>query len=263
VKRLLILIALALCPAALAEGKAKEAKPAGSVNWEGQILKATGSGAPDMRASSAAQARLGAEMAAKLDAFRNLISQAKGISITSGKTVGDAMAEGEIRGRVEGVIRGYRITDKRYFSDQGVEIDVEVPLAALSSALGASEPEAAAPAVKTDGEPTFTGVVVDARGLGVTPALAPKLVDGDGKAIYSASCLSEEARKQKAPASYFPSLDSAKGSKDFVGDKPLVVKATKASGSDLVLDAAGIKQLTSGNNGFLAEGRVAIVTDQR
>ncbi|HLL55709.1 MAG TPA: hypothetical protein VK447_19265 [Myxococcaceae bacterium] len=261
-KRLLFLVALALCPAALAQGAGKEAKPAGSVNWQGQVLKATGSGAPDMRASSAAQARLGAETAAKMDALRNLISQARGIRISSDKTVGDAMAKEEIRGRVEGVIRGYRISDKRYFSDQGVELDVEVPLAAISSVVNAAEPTEAI-AVKTDGEPTHTGLVVDARGLGVKPALSPKLLDGEGKALYSAGCLSEEARKQKAPASYFPSLDSATGHKDLVGAKPLVVKASKASGSDLVLDAEAAKLLVSGNNAYLAEGRVAIVTDQR
>ncbi len=262
-KRLIFLAALALCPAVMAQGKGKETKPAGAVNWEGQILKATGAGAPDMRASSAAQARLGAEMAAKQDALRNLLSQAKGISISSGKTVGDAMAKDEIRGRVEGVIRGYRVTDKRYFSDQGVELDVEVPLAAISSVVNAAEGGAEVPALKTDGEPAHSGLVVDARGLSVTPALSPRLLDVSGKPVYSAACLSEQARKQKAPASYFPSLDSAKASKDLVGDKPLVVKATKADGSDLVLDAEAAKLLGSENNGYLAEGRVAIVTDKR
>lgn len=261
-KRLLVIIALAVCPAAFAEGKpqGKEAKPAGAVNWEGQVLKATGAGAPDMRAANAAQARLGAEMAAKLDAFRNLLSQAKGVNVSAGQTVGDAMARDEVRARVEGVIRGYRITDKRYFSDQGIEIDVEVPLAAISSAL--YMPEGPAPALKTDGEPANTGLVVDARGLQVTPALAPRLLDPEGKPLYTPANLSDEARKQHAPASYVASADSAKKS-GLVGDKPLVVKAVKASGSDLVLDAESARQLSSGNNAYLAEGRVAIVTDKK
>src|SRR5579871_5024752 len=77
----------------------KDAKVAAGVNWEGQVVKASGQGAPDMRASSPAQARLGAERAAKLDAFRNLLEQVKGVQLSAGKTVGDQMAKDEIRGK--------------------------------------------------------------------------------------------------------------------------------------------------------------------
>ena len=100
---------------------------------------------------TAAEQRLGAERAAQLDAFRNLLAQVKGIQIQSGKTVGDEMAaKDEIRGKVEGLVRGFKITNKRYFSDSGVEIDVEVPLAALTEALLPSGKTELA--LKTDGE---------------------------------------------------------------------------------------------------------------
>jgi len=262
-KRLLILILLALCPQVLAQGKAqvKGAKPGEAVNWEGQVVKATGSGAPDMKAASAAQARLGAEMAAKMDAFRNLLSQAKGVQITSGRTVNDEMKDGEVKGRVEGIIRGYRITDKRYFSDQGVEIDVEVPLAAIASAV--YKPEGAVPVLNRDGEAKSTGLIVDARGLKISPALSPRILDEAGAPLYSASVLSEEVRAQKTPASYFASVDAAKKKADLVGDQPLLLKAARVNGSDLVLDADSVKRLAADNNGYLAEGRVAIVADQR
>jgi len=45
-----------------------------------------------------------------------------------------------------------------------------------------------------------------------------------------------------------------------VGEKPLVVKAAQLQGSDLVLAEEALKQLTEANTAFLAEGRVAIVT---
>ena len=68
---------------ALAEGKeaakvSGDPKPPQGVNWSGQIVKATGAGAPDLKAQNAAQARLGAERAALTDAFRNLLAQVKG-----------------------------------------------------------------------------------------------------------------------------------------------------------------------------------------
>lgn len=263
-KRLTLLLTLAVSTMAFAQasakGKAKPdaaKRPEAGVNWSGQILKATGAGAPDMRATSPAQARLGAERAAKMDAFRNLLEQARGIQITAGRTVGDEMAKDEVRGRVEGVIRGYKVANTRYFSDQGVELDVEVPLSALAAIIPASDAKIA---INEKGEAKNTGLVVDARGLGVTPALAPRLLDESGVAVYAADCLSEEAKQTTGVASYFKSLDEAQKS-SVVGAKPLVVKASRVEGSDLVLTAADLKRLGETNNSYLTQGRVAIVTN--
>ena len=75
----LVLAAAPDKPAAKPDAGRPDASRAASVDWQEQVLKATGSGAPDMRSLSPAQARLGAENAAKLDALRNLLGQAKGI----------------------------------------------------------------------------------------------------------------------------------------------------------------------------------------
>lgn len=261
-KRLVYLLALVLPMAAWAQGSGKDAKPAkppAGVNWEGQVIRATGSGAPDVKASTKAQARLGAEKAAQMDAFRNLLQQVKGIRISAGQTMGEAMGKDEIRGKVEGVIRGYKVVDKRYYSDMGVEVDVEVPLAALTEVV--AETTEAQVALKTEGEAKNTGLVVDARGLSVTPALAPRLLDEAGKLLYGVDCLSAEARRTAAAVAYVKTLDEAKKS-GKVGDKPLVVKATKVEGTDLILSATEAKKLAEANNAYLAEGRVVIVANQ-
>jgi hypothetical protein len=54
------------------------------------------------------------------------------------------------------------------------------------------------------------------------------------------------------------SLEEAKKSMK-AGDKPLVVKAAKASGSDVLLPADEAKKLASSNPPFLAQGKVVIV----
>jgi hypothetical protein len=260
VKQLVCLLAVVLPLAALA-GESKDSKHVAQapkaqpgVNWEGQ----TGAGAPDLKASTPAQARLGAETAAKLDAFRNLLAQAKGLRISADKTVGDAMASDEIKAKVEGVIHGYKITARRYFSDSGVEMDVEVPLSALTELVApASDAHAQ---LNTAGEAKNTGLVVDARGLKLEKALSPRLLDDAGKSVYGIDTLSDDARKSKGVASYFATLDAAKKSL-LVGDKPLVIKASKVQGTDLVLSAEDLKRLSESNNAYLAEGRVAIVTN--
>ncbi len=253
-----VLVTLALVAAEPAKPEATPAKKEGSVDWQGELIKATGSGAPDMRSLSPAQARLGAEKAAQLDAFRNLIAVAKGIHISADKTVGQAMANDEVKGRVEGVVKGFKVVKKRYFSDQGVEMDVEVPLSGIAQAVldpGASAVNALASA-KPDGR--YTGLLVDARGLGVMPVLAPRLLDGSGKVLYAAEMLDAEARKDSVPARYFKGLDQATHA-PALGGTPLMVKAQKAQGSDLVLADADARALDQLSAKVLAEGRVGIV----
>lgn len=263
--RLAWLCALAIpLGAALAQGKDAKADPKAQpgVNWQGQVVRATGAGAPDLKAQNAAQARLGAERAALLDAFRNLLAQVKGVSVDGTKKMGDLMEKDEVRARVEGVVKGYKVTNKRYFSDNGVEVEIEVPLALLTDVC---DPDAtqvlaiAAPAEpKKPDAPPATGLVIDARGLKVVPALMPRVLDDAGKALYSVDTLSPDARKSSGVASYVQSLEDAQKSLK-AGEKPLVIKAAKANGADLQLAAEDAKKLASINPTFLADGKVVIV----
>ena len=264
-RRLLTLLIIALPLTVWGQDKAAKDKPAKDpknapgVNWAGQMIKATGSGAPDLSVKNPAQARLGAERAAMLDAMRNLLAQVKGIQINAEKKMDDAMKDDKIKARVEGLLQGYKVLAKRYFSDGGIEIDLEVPVALLTEVFD-PEPIQQLAGLKVEGEKTNTGLVIDARGLKVTPALAPRVLDEAGKALYSVDSLSADARKISGVASYVQSLEEAKKSLK-AGDKPLVLKASKANGSDLQLDSADAMKLLATNAGFLAEGRVVIVTN--
>jgi len=175
--------------------------------------------------------------------------------VSGSQTVGGAIgADNAIRGSVEGAVRGFRTVATRYFSDGGVEIDVEVPLDAVGEAVlpkAAAEPAAGGP----------TSLVIDASGLKLAPALAPRLLDEAGKELYGPSALGESARRSGGVAAYARSLEAAR--RDLgarVGDRPVVVKAVRAQGSDLVLAAADAATLAA-RPPFLAEGRVVIITD--
>jgi hypothetical protein len=259
-KKLLLAFCLAIPLGVFAQGKTDAKQPAadkGGVNWAGQVVRATGQGAPDLKAQNPAQARLGAERAALADAFRNLLAQVKGVSVDGTKKMGDLMEKDEIRTRVEGIVKGYKIVNKRYFSDSGVEVEIEVPLAMLSDVVDpdATQMLAASPPAA---EKTTTGLVIDARGLKVTPSLMPRVLDDGGKPLYSIDSLSADARKQSGVAAYVQSLDDAQKSLK-AGEKPLVLKAAKATGSDLQLAPEDAKKLAALNTSFLADGKVVIV----
>jgi hypothetical protein len=262
VKRLVVACALALPLLAWSQGGSKGAKPQVAlkaqpgVNWASQVIRATGLGAPDVKASNPAQARLGAEMAAKLDALHNLLSHVKATAVDGTRKMADLMEKDEVRVRVEGLVKGYTIVSKRYFSDNGVEIEVEVPVSLLADVIDPDATQVLSVG-KAEGE-KVTGLVIDARGLNLTPALLPRVLDADGTPIYSIDSLSADARKTSGVAVYVSSLDDAAKSPK-AGPKPLILKAAKAFGADLQLAPEDAKKLATLNTGFLADGKVVIV----
>jgi hypothetical protein len=229
----------------------------GGVDWQRRVARCTGSGAANLKdaAGNPAVARIGAEKAARLDALRNCLEVMKGVTVSGSQTVGSAIgADNAVRGSVEGAVKGFRTVATRYFSDGGVEIDVEVPLDAVGDAVlprGAAVPTPAGP----------TSLVVDATGLKVVPALAPRLLDAGGKEVYGPAELGESARRAGGVAAYARNLEAAR--RDLaarLGDRPLVVKAVRAQGTDLVLADADASVVAS-RPVYLAEGRVVIISD--
>jgi hypothetical protein len=244
------LVALLLLPsAASAEG----------VDWQRQVLAVTGSGPPDMKATHLGQARLGAERAARADALRGLTTAAQAIRIDAATTLGEAMAAPEVRARVERVLEAYEVSATRYFSDGGIEIEVQVPIPALTAALGASGLSGPEAAVVPEGAQKHTGLVVDASALRVLPALKPRLLDADGAVLYGIDSLRPEVQRAEGVAVYVKGLAAAK-KHARAGARPLVVKAVKVDGVDLVLAAEDARRVSEAGPAALAAARVVIVT---
>ena len=122
-RRLGLAAALVLVPQlALAQGK-------GEIDWNRRVLVGHGQGAPDLNAPSVAVARLGAERAAKLDAYRNALEQLKGLDLQQGGSVGTMLQnDTTLVGRIDGKLKGVKPVKVHYFSDGGVSLDIEVPL---------------------------------------------------------------------------------------------------------------------------------------
>jgi hypothetical protein len=106
---------------------------------------------------------------------------------------------------------------------------------------------------------------VDARGLGLKPALAPRLLDEQGKELYAGEVLTRDQAVQAGVAGY--AKDLIAGSRQpRVTDRPLIVKALKASGNkstDIVLGAEGVKaiQQSDPTSHYLKQARVVVIYD--
>jgi hypothetical protein len=256
---------LAAALSALTASPAFAATAAGaSIDWDKHLITARGQGAPDLTAPNPAAARIGAERAAEVDAFRNLLEALKGVEIKNGQTVGQAMAQDPaLRASVEGVVRGFHVTNRRYFNDGGVELTVEMPLDGKVAQI-LLQPEVPQPikAAKAGGKEIGTGLVVVAKGLKIVPALAPRILDELGHELYGPDFVEPGALRKNGIAGYLTSTEAAQANAR-VGKSPIVLKAIRSDGSDLVLSTADAARLTDAqaNLGFLSEGKVIIVTD--
>lgn len=249
-------------PAAAADESVVQKVGHGEINWSKKTVTATGSGAANLKDGPVAVARLNAERAAKLDALRNVIETIQGIQVTASRSAGDVMSNGEIRSRIQGMAQGFKVVDTKYYSDGSVDVVVQMPIDEnLTNAL--VEKPKKPKKVSGEGAANWTGLIINARGLGLTPSMAPRVVDEAGKEVYGTEVVSEKGLKQGGIVGYVKA-DAQAGER--VGDKPLVVKGLRLvdkSKTDLVIangDADKLRDPTQ-NLSFLADGKVVILVD--
>ncbi|HEY6012000.1 MAG TPA: LPP20 family lipoprotein, partial [Nitrospirota bacterium] len=244
----------------------------GKVDWTTGVITAVGIGAPPAQPANAAQARAMAERAAQVVAYRNLLEAVKGVRVDSTTLVENFMVTSDvIRTEVNGIIQGAMIMDKKYMSDGSVEVTVGMKLSgALADALlpkGPQTPPAGLSGTLAPATPgqLYTGLIVDARGLGVKPAMAPKILNEDGKEVYGSAWINRDYAVREGMAGYLKDPVAAQ-TNPRVTDKPLMVKALKASGDarvDTVITNADAAMLHNAaqNLSMLEKCRVIILVD--
>jgi hypothetical protein len=244
----------------------------GKINWSEGYIEAVGIGAPPERYIGKPQARPMALRAAKVDAYRNLLETTKGVRIDSATVVKDFTVESDtINAAVEGLVRGAKVVNQDYLSDGTVEVTLRMPMAGgfaeviIPKALE-KKPEAAPPAPPAgpSGD-VFTGMVVDARGLQARPAMAPKVLDENGKEVYGSMNVDKQFAVQQGMSGYARDLTAAQ-SNARVTNNPVSVKGLKTEGpgkSDIVISNADADKIrgAADNMTFLKKCRVMIVLD--
>lgn len=250
----------------------------GIVNYEDQYIEVVSIGAPPEKYYGKPQARPLCIRAAKVVAMRDILEIVQGVRIDSETMVKDYVVESDtIKAAVNGIVKNVvQVGEPNYMSDGTCEVKYRMSMkgpfmqAILPKAI-ADDRKTDTPPPKVKPKPTppdaevFTGLVVDARGLGARPAMSPKVFDEDGKEVYGSLVVSKDYAIQQGISGYARDLTAAQGN-PRVTNNPITVKALSAEGagkSDLKISNEDANKLraTRENLAFMQKCRVMIVLD--
>jgi hypothetical protein len=267
--------------------ESKVAEQAGDraiINYEDGYVEAVGIGAVDPARVKGTNARPMCLRAATVDGYRNLLEATKGIQVDSRTTVRDFITESDvINAAVSGLVKGAQVVNRDYLSDGTCEVTLRMSLSGrfaqtiIPKAIQDEqkretppvpvrpEPEPTKPAPLPKAAPVFTGMVVDARGLGARPAMAPKIVDGTGAEVYGSMIVDKTYAVSQGISGYARDLTAAQGNQR-VTDNPVTVKGLSAEGAgkaDIRISDDDARQIraTEENLSFMKKCRVMIVLD--
>lgn len=242
----------------------------GWINWDRQVVKAIGYGVLPGDVESEAQARLMGRAAAIADAYRHLAMAVSGVRVAGETCVRNFVTESdEVRMKVEGFVCGAHIVSERELPDRSFEVILQVPVVGRDGLMSnlASEILPYGQAAPDSGEDTPTGLIIDARGLGVKPAMSPKVYDQAGREVYGTVKVSPDYAIEVGVAAYPRSMEQALKS-PRAGSDPLIVKALRRGpkfATDVVVsdsDAARIREVDR-RTGILSRCQVSILIGRR
>lgn len=112
----------------------------------------------------------------------------------------------------------------------------------------------------------YTGLLIDVRGLGLRPSIAPRVLSADGHLIHGVATVDRRLATDYGVAGYDDDLNRAYTSERLGGEdaKPFVVKATGTAGrysGDAILDDFDAVQVLQADEAgdFLRQGRVTFL----
>jgi len=257
----------------------------GCIDWANGVFYAVGFGVPNTKFKSAAQRNYSALVAAEQVAMRNLLRLVETTHLDSETTVQDGMLESDrIRTKIKGQIRQVQMVGApRYMSDGSVNVTMKMQMREVIKVL-AEDPrikafsaphEIQAPqalgSTSTAGSSTstasgvFTGLLIDARGTEISPALSPKVLNQDGDVIYGFADVDRQFSLEQGMMGYLKDPQAAR-TNERIKDRPFEIKALHSSGknnADLVISNADGVRLRQMNReqSFLREARVMVVLD--
>lgn len=207
------------------------------VNWEKGVIQATGFGVPPAQITSPQQASFMAKRAAVVDAYRNLAEAINGVQVDAETTVQNFQVTNDtVHSKVSALVRGASIIKEQQFPDGTYQIVMQINLYGSNSLAQALQDTNALPAQafpqpvssQEVGTTGYTGLIVDARGLGLERCMSPLIYSESGTIVYGNKYLDPAVVVNRGMVDYAASsqgvveagTDLSRG-----GSMPLVVKA--------------------------------------
>jgi len=245
--------------------------------WDEGLIEAKAGATADLRlAVNRAQAKSMALKAARHLAYEKLAETVEGLSLTGEVSVWQAaLRASSLRTQLQAKIRGAHILSEKVtdLPDGSVwaEVALGLPLAGREGVSGAltgwasvQPPPTYRPNPAYTTEERYTGVIVEASGLGFSPGLTPRLLaEDDRREIYGPSRIAPQALEAQGLIGYADSLLKARGH-PRVGPNPLILRAVGVAGDrkgDLLLSRRDAERLLAADrrSQVLSRGAMLIV----
>jgi hypothetical protein len=115
----------------------------------------------------------------------------------------------------------------------------------------------------TNSNEKITGVIIDAQGLGLSPAMDPAVLDQEMKRLYIGNWeIDADFVVNNGVIGYFNNLEDAKNDVSRIGNNPIIIKANSVKDvTDLILESDSANTLLSSDNSnkFLQKYAVDVV----
>ena len=216
-----------------------------AAQWNEGRITAEGFGTPPANAYGA-KANIMARRAAIVDAQRNLAEQVNGVQVDAETTVENFVINSDIvKTKVSALIKGAIVVEEHAMPDGSYRVVMSMPLygaqglaAAVMPAIRDMTPPVPPPPVisatittQIQMSGTYTGVIIDAEGMGLKPSFSPVIYDTSGRAIYGVSNINYDRAIERGMVGYAGSLYDAQ-TLPRIGGSPLVVKAVQVRGGN-------------------------------
>lgn len=291
-KSILVLLVFANLKLASAQGVSEQLDPNSIVDWERLVIRSSGNSAIASQGSDSE--RVAALEKAKMSAEENLLKAAQLLPLTANSIVGDATQS--MISNLRDLVKRFIIVDTRSMSDMTLEVDVELPFTGEFASMllpadvghaklllgseplcptcgqpwpkGKPVPEGVKLIIPAEGYLTrggkpFTGLLIDARELDVSPAFLPQIVNDESVEVYGLGYVRRAVVVNTALVAYRNDFEQARRDAR-IGRDPLIIRAIGAAGqrkSNIVVsnsDAVLIHAAAKSRN-FLKDGKVIIV----
>ncbi|UCD84455.1 MAG: hypothetical protein JSU92_14475 [Deltaproteobacteria bacterium] len=225
----------------------------GQVNFEELFVTARGEGKYE---GKGVKARQMARRAAIVDAQAHALEIVHDLRVDADKKVKDDKDKAV---KIKGLVKDAEVIDEKDMKDGKYQVTIKVPLVGIrgisSVFLDEKVPSKGAEIKEIkEAEGAYTGLIIDARGTGLKPAMFPQIEDEDGNVIYGPEKVNKDVVKEEGMASY---AVAEKDGSLLLDEKTIYIKARSKTDYPpiLVADLSNLIMSDGSNALIIAEAK--------